>query len=41
VLRHIELEVLATIEHGDTFTELATKLGHSERYLTRAVTISG
>lgn len=37
VLRRIELEVLATIESGDTISELATKLDHSESYLSRAV----
>jgi DNA-binding MarR family transcriptional regulator len=38
VLRRIELEVLATVERGDTISELATKLDHSESYLSRAVT---
>jgi len=38
VLRRIELEVLATVERGDTIVELATKLDHSESYLSRAVT---
>jgi predicted transcriptional regulator len=38
VLRRIELEVLATVERGDTVSELATKLNHSESYLSRAVT---
>jgi len=37
VLRRIELEVLATVERGDTISELATKLDHSESYLSRAV----
>ncbi|WP_136591358.1 MarR family transcriptional regulator [Salinigranum halophilum] len=37
VLRRIELEVLAIIERGDTISELATKLDHSESYLSRAV----
>ena len=37
VLRRIELEVLATVDRGDTISELATKLGHSESYLSRAV----
>jgi DNA-binding MarR family transcriptional regulator len=37
VLRRIELEVLATVEPGDTISELATKLDHSESYLSRAV----
>jgi predicted transcriptional regulator len=38
VLRRIELEVLATVERGDTVSETATKLDHSESYLSRAVT---
>jgi uncharacterized membrane protein len=37
VLRRIELEVLATVERGDTISELATKLDHSKSYLSRAV----
>lgn len=37
VLRGIELEVLAAVERGDTISELATKLDHSESYLSRAV----
>ncbi len=37
MLRRIELEVLATVEHGDTISEFATKLDHSESYLSRAV----
>lgn len=37
MLGHIELEVLATIERGDTISELASKLDHSESYLSRAV----
>jgi DNA-binding MarR family transcriptional regulator len=37
VLRRIELEVLATVERGDTISDLATKLDHSESYLSRAV----
>ncbi len=37
MLRRIELEVLATVERGDTISELATKLDHSESYLSRAV----
>jgi DNA-binding MarR family transcriptional regulator len=37
MLRRIELEVLATVEPGDTISELATKLDHSESYLSRAV----
>jgi len=28
VLRRIELEVLATVDRGDTISELATKLDH-------------
>ncbi|POG55110.1 MarR family transcriptional regulator [Haloferax marisrubri] len=37
MLRRIELEVLATVERGDTNSELAMKLDHSESYLSRAV----
>lgn len=37
MLRRIELEVLATVERGDTVSDLATKLDHSESYLSRAV----
>ena len=37
MLRRIELEVLATVERGDTISDLATKLDHSESYLSRAV----
>jgi DNA-binding MarR family transcriptional regulator len=37
VLRRIELEVLATVDRGDTISELATKLDYSESYLSRAV----
>jgi DNA-binding MarR family transcriptional regulator len=37
VLRRIELEVLSTVDRGDTISELATKLDHSESYLSRAV----
>jgi len=37
VLRRIELEVLATVEDGDTISGFATKLDHSESYLSRAV----
>jgi len=37
VLRRIELEVLTTVDHGDTISELATKLNHSNSYLSRAV----
>jgi DNA-binding MarR family transcriptional regulator len=37
VLRRIELEVLATVERGDTISDLAKKLDHSESYLSRAV----
>ncbi|TKX36660.1 helix-turn-helix domain-containing protein [Halorubrum sp. CGM4_25_10-8A] len=37
MLRRIELEVLATIDRGDTISELATKLNHSESYLSRGV----
>ncbi len=38
MLRRIELEVLATVERGDTIVALAGKLDHSESYLSRAVT---
>ncbi|MFC4986337.1 MarR family transcriptional regulator [Saliphagus infecundisoli] len=38
MLRRIELEVLTTVERGDTIADLATKLDHSESYLSRAVT---
>jgi len=37
VLRRIELEVLATVDLGDTISELATKVDHSESYLSRAI----
>ena len=37
VLRRIELEVLATVDRGDTISELATKLDHSKSYFSRAV----
>ena len=37
MLRRIELEVLATVDRGDTISEIATKLNHSESYLSRAV----
>jgi len=37
VLRRIELAVLATVDRGDTISELASKLDHSESYLSRAV----
>ncbi|WP_226008350.1 ArsR family transcriptional regulator [Natrinema salinisoli] len=37
MLRRIELEVLATVDRDDTISELATKLNHSESYLSRAV----
>jgi len=37
VPRRIELEVLATVDRGDTISELATQLNHSESYLSRAV----
>ncbi|MCU4801757.1 MarR family transcriptional regulator [Halobacteria archaeon HArc-gm2] len=37
MLRRIELEVLGSVERGDTISELATKLDHSESYLSRAV----
>jgi len=37
VLRRIELEALSTVDRGDTISELAMKLDHSESYLSRAV----
>jgi DNA-binding MarR family transcriptional regulator len=37
VLRRIELEVLAAVDRGDTISDLATKVDHSESYLSRAV----
>lgn len=37
MLRSIELEILATVESGETISELATKLDRSESYLSRAV----
>ena len=37
MLRRIELEVLAMVDRGDTISELAMKLDHSESYLSRAV----
>jgi len=37
VLRRIELEVLATIDHGDTISELAMKLDYNGGYLSRTV----
>ncbi len=37
VLRRIELEALATVDLGDTISELATKRNYSERYFSRAV----
>ena len=37
MLRRVELEVLATVDRGDTISELATKLDHSASYLSRAV----
>lgn len=37
VLGGIELEILATVEDGDTISDLAAELDHSESYLSRAV----
>jgi len=37
MLRKIELQVLSSLERGDTISELAAKLGHSESYISRAV----
>lgn len=38
MLRSIELEVLATVERGDTVSDVATDLDKSESYISRAVT---
>lgn len=38
VLRRIELEILATVDRGDTVSDLATTLDHSESYISRAIT---
>ncbi|MEF8975590.1 MAG: ArsR family transcriptional regulator [Halapricum sp.] len=37
MLGRIELEVLATTERGDTISDIADELGHSESYVSRAV----
>jgi DNA-binding MarR family transcriptional regulator len=37
MLRRIELDILATVDRGDMISDLATKLDHSESYLSRAV----
>jgi DNA-binding MarR family transcriptional regulator len=37
VLKQIELDVLATVDRGDAISDLATKLDHSESYISRAV----
>ncbi len=37
MLRRIEPAVLAEVDRGDTISDLATKLDHSESYLSRAV----
>jgi len=37
MLRRIELELLATVDRGDTISGLATKLDYSESYLSRGV----
>lgn len=37
MLRSIELEVLSAVERGDAISELATKLGYSESYLSRGI----
>ena len=37
VLGRIELEVLANANRGDTISEISEKLGHSESYVSRAV----
>jgi DNA-binding MarR family transcriptional regulator len=38
VLRRIELEILDIVDRGDMISELATKIDHSESYVSRAVT---
>ena len=38
MLGSIELEILATVERGDTISDIAAKLDHSESYVSRAVT---
>ncbi|GGN25818.1 MarR family transcriptional regulator [Halarchaeum nitratireducens] len=38
MLGSIELEVLATVERGDTISDIAAKLNHSKSYVSRAVT---
>lgn len=38
VLGRIELEILATVDRGNTISELATTLDHSESYISRAIT---
>lgn len=37
MLTRIELEVLATLDRGDTISDIAGKLDHSESYISRAV----
>lgn len=37
MLGRIELELLATTERGDTISDIADELGHSESYVSRAV----
>lgn len=37
MLGRIELETLATLERGDTISDIAAKLDHSESYISRAV----
>jgi DNA-binding MarR family transcriptional regulator len=37
VLGRIELEILAIVERGDTISDIAAKLDHSEGYISRAV----
>lgn len=38
MLRSIELDVLATVERGDTISDVAASLDHSESYISRAIT---
>ena len=37
MLQRLVLKILATVERGDTISEIVTKLGHSEGYLSPAV----
>ena len=40
MLRRIELEVLATVDRGDTISELATKLDYSESFVASSEIVS-